>query len=112
MFNVKDSIPKFLKSFVVYKFVCPSCSACSIGETISHLSIRIKEHLETDKKSHIFAHLVNNKTCTALSTENCFEIIDSASTRFKLKLKKAMHIIWKKPSLNKQQKHVTISITV
>ena len=93
MFNVKDSIPKFLKSFVVYKFVCPSCSACYIGETTRHLSTRIKEHLETDKKSHIFAHLVNNKTCTALSTENCFEIMDSASTRFKLKLKEAMHII-------------------
>ena len=46
----------------------------------------------------------------ALSTENCFEIIDSASTPLKLKLE--MHIIWKKPSLNKQQKHVSISITV
>ena len=28
MFNVKDLIPKFLKSFVVYKFVCPGCNAC------------------------------------------------------------------------------------
>ena len=68
--------------------------------------------LKNDKKSHIFAHLVNNKTCKALSTENCFEIIDSTSTPFKLKLKEAMHIIWKKPSLNKQQKHVSISITI
>ena len=103
MFNVKDPIPKFLKSFVVYRFVCPGCNACYIGETTHYLSTRIKEHLETDKKSHIFG---------ALSTENCFEIIDSASTPFKLKLKEAMHIIWKKPSLNKQQKHVSISITV
>ena len=51
-----------------------------IGGTTRHLSTRIKEHLETDKKSHIFAHLVNNETCKALSTENCFEIIDSAAT--------------------------------
>ena len=108
MFNVKDPIPKFLKSFVVYKFVCTGCN----GETTRHLSTRIKEHLKTDKKSHIFAHLVNNETCKALSTENCFEIIDSVSTPFKLKFKEAMHIIWKKPSLNKQQKHVSISITV
>ena len=28
MFNVKDLIPKFLKSLVVYKFVCPGCNAC------------------------------------------------------------------------------------
>ena len=112
MFNVKEPIPKSPKFFVVYKFVCPGCNACYIGETTRHLSTRIKEHLETDKKSNIFAHLVNNETCKALSTENCFEIIDSASTPFKLKLKEAMHIIWKKPSLNKQQKHVSISITV
>ena len=104
MFNVKDPIPKFLKLFVVYKFVCPDCNACYIGETTRHLSTRIKEHLETDKKSHIFAYLVNNETCKALSTENCFEIIDSVSTLFKLKLKEALHITWKKPSLNKQQK--------
>ena len=98
MFNVKDAIPNpllfiiseilFLKSFVVYKFLCPGCNVCYIGETTCHLSTRIKEHLETDKKSHIFAHLLNNETCKALSTENCFEIIDSASTPFKLKLKK------------------------
>ena len=80
MFNVKDPIPSSLKYFVVYKFVCPGSNACYIGETTRHLSTRIKEHLETDKKSNIFAHLVNNKTCKALSTENCFEIIESVST--------------------------------
>ena len=109
MFNVKDPIPKFLKSFVVYKFVCPGCNASYIGETSRYLSTRIKEHLETDKKSHIFANLVSNETCKALRTENCSEIIESASTPFKLKLKEAMHIICRKPSLNK---HVRISITV
>ena len=83
MVNVKDPVPKFLKSFVVYKFVCPGCNACYISETTRHLSTKIKKHLETDKKSHFFVHLVNNETCKALSTENCFEIIDSASTPFK-----------------------------
>ena len=28
LFSVKDAIPKLLKSFVVYKFVCPGCNAC------------------------------------------------------------------------------------
>ena len=113
---MKEPTPKSLKSFVVvvvvYKFLYPGCNAFYIGETTRHLSIRIKEHLETDKKFHIFSNLVNNETCKVLSTENCFEIIDSASTLFKLKLNEAMHIIWKRPSLNKQQKHVSISITV
>ena len=112
MFYVKDPILKSLKSFFVYRFVCSGCNACYIGETTRHLSTRIKEHLETDKKSRIYAHLVDNKTCKARSTENCFKIIDSVSTPFRLKLKEAMHIIWKKLSLNKQQKHISISITV
>ena len=99
---MKDPIPKSLKSFVVYKFVCPGYNACYIGETTRHLSTGIKEHLVRDKKSHIFVHLLNNETCQALSTENCFEIIDSTATPFRSKLKEAMHIIWKKPSLNKQ----------
>ena len=68
--------------------------------------------MQTNKNSHICAHLVNSETCKALSTEKCFEIIDSASTLFKLKLKEATHIILKKQSLNKQQKHVSISTTV
>ena len=39
----------------------------------------------------------------ALSTENCFEIIDFDATPFRLKLKEAMQVNWKKLSLNKQQ---------
>ena len=51
--------------------------------------------------SHIFAHPVNNEICKALSTNNCFEITDSASTPFKLKLKEAvMHTIWKNNAHN------------
>ena len=46
-----------------------------------------------DKKSHIFAHLVNNETCKALSTENCFEIIDPSLLHLNFKLKEAMYII-------------------
>ena len=107
---MKDTISKSLKSFVVYKFVLPDCNACYIVETTRHLSTRIKEHLEMDKMSHIFAHFVNNETCKALSTKHCFEIIYSTSTPFRLKLKEALHIIWKKPLLNKQQKHVSISM--
>ena len=111
MFNMKDPVTKSLKSFVVYKFVCPGCNACYIGETTRQMLTRIKEHLEMDKKSHIFGHLVNNEICKVLSTGNCFEIIDSTSPPFRLKLKEAIHIIGKKPSLNKQ-KYISIFITV
>ena len=104
MVNMKDPVPKFLKSFVVYKFFFPGCNACYTGETTRHLSTRIKEHLETNKKSHIFAHLVNNEICKVFSTKNCFEITDSASTPFKLKLKEPiMHTIWKNNAHNLEE---------
>ena len=60
LLSVKDAIPKLLKFFVVYRFVCQACDACYIGETTHHLSTRIEEHLEKDKKSHIFKHLDKN----------------------------------------------------
>ena len=85
MLNVKDPIPNSLKAFVIYNFVSPGCNACYIGETTRHSSTRIKKDLETDKKSHIFAHPVLNETCRTLSTVNYFEIIDSASTPCRLK---------------------------
>ena len=84
MFNMKEPIPKSPKSFAVYNSVYPGCNSCYISETTRHLSTTIKEHLETDVKSHIFAHLANSQTCKALRTEDCFEIIDFASTLFRL----------------------------
>ena len=112
LFTVKNGIPKLLKSFVVYKFVCLGCNACYIGETTRHLSTRIKEHLEKDKKSLIFKLLDENHHCKTLSTPDCFQIIDSASSMFRLKLKEAVHFSWTNPSLNRQLKHVSISIIV
>ena len=112
LFSVKDTIPKLLKSFVVYKFVHPGCKACHIGETTHHLSTRIQEHLEKDRKSHISKHLNKNHNCKSQSTPHCFQIIDSASSKLRLKLKEAMYITWTKPSLNRQLQHVSISITV
>ena len=100
---------KSLKSFFVYKFVCPGWNACYIGETTHHLSTRIKEHLEWTKSPTFLNILLTMKLARHLVLRNCFEIIDSASM---LNLKEAMHTIWKKPSLNKKQKHVSISITV
>ena len=53
------------------------------------------------KKSQIFAHLVNNETCKALSTENCFDIIDSASTIYLLNHKSWSHKTWSVDKYNK-----------
>ena len=111
-FSVKDVIPKLLKSFVVYKFQCASYNVCYIGEETRHLSTGIAEHLEKGKMSNIFKLLNENHDCKNLSTLDCFQIIDSASSKFRLKLKEAIYIAWTNSSSNRQLKHMSIFITV
>ena len=72
LFSVKNSLPKYPKYFIVYRFTCPGCNASDIGKTTHHLSKRIKEHLETDSNSHIFKHLNTNRNCKGLCDAKCF----------------------------------------
>ena len=53
-FSYKDPIPDDLKSFLVYKFTCASCSSSYIGKTCRHFKTRIEDHIKKDTKSHIF----------------------------------------------------------
>ena len=112
LFSSKDFLPVALKSFVVYKFSFAGCQSCYIGETIRHLPTRIKEHLQTETKSHILQHLNENSNCRDLCDDSCFVIISHASSSFRLKLKEVLHITWLKPALNKQKNHVSITISV
>lgn len=58
------------------------------------------EHLETDSKSHILQQL--NENSRNAYDENCFEIIEHASSSFRLMFRGALHITWLKSVLNKQ----------
>ena len=62
-FLYKDLIPNDFKSFLVYKFICASCSSSYIGETCRHFKTRIEEHIKEDNKCHIFKHLHSTLTC-------------------------------------------------
>ena len=108
----KDSIPKFLQSYVVYQFTCAGCNAFYIGKIRSHLKTRIEAHLGKDKNSQILKHLQENPHCRQVSNFDCFDIIDSDTSHFRLQLTEAIHITWTKPILNKQIKHVIQTISV
>ena len=45
-FSYKDPIPDDLKSFLVYKYTCASCSSSYIGKTCHHFETRIEEHIK------------------------------------------------------------------
>ena len=111
-FSVKDATPYFLKSFLVYKFICARCKSCYIGETCRHFITRIDEHIKKDKKSHVFQHLHNKEECFSSFDLNCFSILDSATTKYQTKLKEGMYINWEKPNLNKQKNHLSTTLSI
>ena len=77
---------------------------------MSHFPTRVREHLSSDKSSHIFKHLQSSERCRQSCSADCFEFLDSAPTKFQLKLKEAMHINWEKPNLNQQVHHVNLTL--
>ena len=111
LLGVKDPIPGGLRSRVVYKFVCAGCNACYVGETTRHFFTRVREHLVSDRVSHIFKHLQNSEQCRALSSGECFDILDHASSTFQLKIEEAFHIQREQPSLNQQLHHVNLKLS-
>ena len=101
-----------MKSFLVYKFTCASCSSSYIGETCRHFKTRIEKHIKKDNKSHIFKHLHSTGTCFASYNSHCFKIIDKVNSKFDLKTKEALHINWRKPNLNAQQNHLALTLSL
>ena len=104
-FSYKEPIPEELKSFLVYKFTCASCSSSYIGETCCHFKTRIDEHIKKDNK---FQHPRSTATCFDSYNSLCFKIIDKANSKFDFKIKKASHINWRKPNLHAQQNHLAL----
>ena len=98
--NVKIIRIGGLRSCVVYKFACAGCNACYVGKTTRHFSTRVREHLVSDRASHVLKHLQNSEHCCALHvcSADCFHILDHAPTSFQLKIKEAIHIQREKPS--------------
>ena len=42
LIKVKDSVPRSLRSCVVYKFTCAGCNSLYVGETCRHISNRVR----------------------------------------------------------------------
>ena len=98
----KGSILKELRSHVICKFTCACCNACHISKTgrhFPHLSMNI-------------SHQTSPHTSIHLWSIDHFKIVDSASTKFQLKIKEVMHVNWEKPDLNQQIHHVNLTLTL
>ena len=96
---------------VKHKFASAGFNACYVGETTQHFSTHVREHLVSDRASHIFKNLENSEHCRALCSVDCFHTLDHAPTRFQLKIKEAFHIQREQPSLNQQLPHVNPNLS-
>ena len=111
--NIDSLIHRFIyRTLVVYKFLCTSCNACYVGETSRHFSTWVREHLFSDRSSNIFRHLQSSESCWTSCTPDCFQILDSAATKYQVKLKQSMFIKWEKPVLNQQVKHINLTLSL
>ena len=88
------------RSLVVYRLRCshPGCDESYIGKTERILLHRLKEH-QSGESSVCHQHEVS--TGHEMDHENV-EVLDSADSDFKLKLKELLHIVCHKPTLNRQ----------
>ena len=71
-FLYKDPIHNDLKSFVVYKCSCATCSSSYIGKTCHHFNTRIEEHIKKDNKSRISKYLQSTTACFDSYNSLCF----------------------------------------
>jgi hypothetical protein len=100
MFPFKDRIRDIAsQSLVVYKINCETCQAEYIGKTERILAHRMKEHAKSTK-SACYQHVIDNPDHSMGYDK--IQVIDRASSDFKAKMKELLHILHKKPELNKQ----------
>ena len=97
--SLKSPTEKMLKSGVVYKLTCPSCSACYVGETTRHLQTRVKEHIQ--RKGPMRTHL---ELCGATLLDDNVEILQaSARGEGYLLTLEALYIKEVKPTINTKE---------
>ena len=97
LFKLKDTIPKRLRSNVIYGVYCTGCSDFYIGKTKRHLEKRCKEHLDPRKPSAVGDHLLISGH--AISIED-FKILNNGRNDFELLIKESLVIKQLKPPLN------------
>ena len=109
LITAKDCVPRSLRSNIVYKFTCAECNSVYVSETSRHLSTRERDHLFSDKNSHVYQHLKSSSAGREACDAKSFAVLDSVNTAYKLKIKEALRIMWEGRNLHKQLNHYNIS---
>ena len=116
-FKLKDSIPFYLHSHLIYKFQCSNCNVTYYGKSERHLKVRAGEHISTSPLTEKRVH--NNKNSSVkdhclLSGHVCsfddFTVLNYESHKFKCLIKESLLVTKHKPLLNKQVKSLKLEL--
>ena len=110
IFMYKDSLPKLLRSSLVYLYSCPqNCGSAYVGSTLRTLHTRISEHkgsscrtgrpLASPPQSAIRHHSEQCNGGGPVPTGN-FDILASVKNSIDLRIVESLYIHKKKPNLN------------
>ena len=97
---LKPPIEKCHKSGVVYKFSCPRCSSCYVGQTSRHLICRFKEHRRSGPVAEHW-----QKCGIKVSLDDVIILTSRAKSIFHLMTLEALYINELKPCLNKKDEY-------
>ena len=103
-FVFKDKVPPELRSMVVYRIKCKTCSASYIGKTERCLIRRMDEHKKGRGSGECISSCFKHSKLTGheMDYQN-IEVLDRANTHMKILLKEMLHIQREKPTLNVQK---------
>ena len=107
-FRFKDSVNETLRSNLIYKFSCGSCTASYIGKTYRHFKVRVSEHQGVSPRTckpvkgtlsaSVRDHML---VCNHKAVHEDFKFLGNESNRYLLELKESLFIKRDRPSLNK-----------
>ena len=95
----KDATPKLDKTGVVYEVKCQTCNSTYVGETGRTLGKRLEEHKKASS-SAIHEHMTNTNH---EMDWNDVKVLERENNTFRRKVKEAIHIKRRTPSLNRDQ---------
>ena len=106
--QLKPTVPKMLRSAVVYKIICPGCNSSYVGQTVRHLQRRYAEHIGNNglMREHFESRGVVD------SSIDCISILAHSMFYIKLLTLEALCIQKLKPNLNTKDEYRSRTLTL
>ena len=79
-----------------------------VGDKNRRFSIRMLMHLFSNKTTMSISMKESSSDCREAGDNNCFAVLDSANSSYKVKINETSHIIWDGHYLIKKLQHFSI----